>query len=110
MFKGIRKTSSAYYKQVYEVCVFNCFTEPNPPTDLQCPQSPLDISLEISWTAPTEPNGLVLRYQINASPGNLQIYTSSNETVKNVEGLSPGITLKQVKNYYRSVQTKIWLT
>lgn len=68
------------------------FTEPNPPTNLQCPRSPLDISLEISWTAPTEPNGRIFRYQIDVSPDNLQIYTSSNETHKNVEGLSSGIS------------------
>lgn len=72
------------------------FTEPNPPTNIRCPQSPLDVSLEISWSAPTEPNGLVLRYQIDVSPGNLgQVYTSSNETHKNVEGLSPGMTSKK---------------
>lgn len=68
------------------------FTEPNPPTNLQCPQSPLNVSLEISWTVPTQPNGLVLKYQIYVSPGNLQIYTSSNETYKFVENLLPGIT------------------
>uniref|UniRef100_K1RD42 Receptor-type tyrosine-protein phosphatase N2 n=1 Tax=Magallana gigas TaxID=29159 RepID=K1RD42_MAGGI len=64
-------------------------TKPNPPTNLLCPQSPLDISLEISWTAPTEPNGLIFRYQIDVSQGNLQVNTSSNETQKNVEGLLP---------------------
>lgn len=74
-------------------CVFNkIFTEPNPPTNLLCPQSSLDISLEISWTAPAKPNGLIFRYQIDVSPGNLQVNTSSNETHKNVEGLSPGMT------------------
>lgn len=74
-------------------CVFNqIFTEPNPPTNLLCPQSPLDISLEISWKAPAKPNGLIFRYQIDVSPGNLQINTSSNETHKNVEGLLPGMT------------------
>lgn len=76
------------------VLFFLIFTEPNPPTNLQCPQSPLDISLEISWTAPTEPNGLIFRYQINVSPGNLQVNTSSDETHKNVEGLSPGMTYR----------------
>lgn len=72
--------------------VYFFFTGPNPPTNLQCPQSPLDITLEISWTAPENPNGLLYRYQINVSPGNLQMYTSSNVTHKNVEGLSPGMT------------------
>lgn len=85
-------------------CVF-FFTEPNPPTNLKCPRSPLDISLEISWTAPENPNGLIFRYQINVLPDNLQVYTSSNETLKNVEGISPGMTLKNETelNYDRSV-------
>lgn len=52
----------------------------------------MDISLKISWTAPTEPNGLIVRYQINVSPRNLQIYTSLNEKHKNVEGQLSGIT------------------
>lgn len=75
------------------ICKRKIFTEPGTPTNLQCPQSPLDVSLEISWTAPTEPNGLIVKYQIDVSPGNLgQIYTTLNETHKNVGGLSPGMT------------------
>lgn len=75
---------------LYEMCLF---IEPDPPTNLQCPQNPLDVSLKISWTAPSEPNGNIVMYQINVSPRHLgQIYTSSNETNKNVEGLLPGIT------------------
>lgn len=88
----LRITFSADYENVYEVCIFLIFTEPNPPTNLQCPQSPLDISLEISWTAPAKPNGLIFRYQIDVSPSNLQVYTSPDETHKNVEGLLPGMT------------------
>lgn len=66
-------------------------TEPNPPTNLSCPQSPLDVSLEISWIAPAEPNGIIRMYQINVNQGSLgQVYTLSNETHKKVEGLSPG--------------------
>nr|XP_034308545.1 phosphatidylinositol phosphatase PTPRQ-like [Crassostrea gigas] len=65
-------------------------TKPDPPTNLQCPQNPLDVSLKISWTAPSEPNGNIVMYQINVSPRHLgQIYTSSNETHTNVEGLLP---------------------
>lgn len=86
---GILETVKKFMKCV----IFFYLTEPNPPTNLQCPQSPLDISLEISWTAPAEPNGLIYRYQINVSLGNLsQIFTTSNETSKNVENLSPGMT------------------
>lgn len=98
MFKVTRFgiTFSADYEKVYEVCIFlKIFTEPNPPTNLKCPQSPLDISLEISWTAPENPNGRVLKYQIDVSPGNLQFYTTSNETHKNVGGLSPGMTYNE---------------
>lgn len=79
-------------KKFMKCVFFLIFTEPNPPTNLQCPQSPLDISLEISWTAPAKPNGLIFRYQIDVSPRNLQVYTSSDETHKNVEGLLPGMT------------------
>lgn len=35
-------------------------------------------------------------YQIDVSPGNLQMYTSSNKTHKNVEGLSPGMKQKKI--------------
>lgn len=35
-------------------------------------------------------------YQIDVSPGNLQMNTSSNKTHKNVEGLSPGMKQKKI--------------
>ena len=69
------------------------YTEPGPPTDVQCPQQPLDVSLHISWTAPTKPNGTIAQYQINVnSPGySNTLKTGSPNTYYNVLGLKAGL-------------------
>ena len=67
-------------------------TEPGSPTNVTCIQI-LDTSIELSWTAPSNPNGLIKHYQINISPqgnsGN-SINTSTNKTEMLVGGLYPG--------------------
>lgn len=65
------------------------YTEPGPPTDVQCPQQPLDVSLHISWTAPTNPNGRIAEYQINVNSKTLK--TGSTSTNYNVLGLNAGL-------------------
>ncbi|XP_061176199.1 phosphatidylinositol phosphatase PTPRQ-like [Saccostrea echinata] len=67
-------------------------TRPKPPNDVSCPQQPKDISLEISWEPPTNPNGQIVMYQIHinpGSPGGRIINTTNNATSYNVMGLSP---------------------
>ncbi|XP_061176197.1 phosphatidylinositol phosphatase PTPRQ-like [Saccostrea echinata] len=64
-------------------------TKPDPPTNLACPQQPKDISLEISWMPPTNPNGQIVRYQIHVNLGDRIIDTPNNATSYNVVGLSP---------------------
>ncbi|XP_062587374.1 titin-like [Saccostrea cucullata] len=63
-------------------------TRPGPPINVNCPQHPKDISLEISWEPPTNPNGEIVMYQIHVNPGGLTINTPDNVTKYNVMGLS----------------------
>lgn len=64
---------------------------PGPPINVRCPQSSLDVSLEISWTAPINPNGRIVQYLINLKEQSRTILTSSAATTENVEGLLPGL-------------------
>lgn len=65
---------------------------PGPPTNVKCLVDPLDISLEISWTAPTNPNGVIVQYQININPGKMdQANITSVATKKVVDNLIPGM-------------------
>lgn len=65
---------------------------PGPPTNVKCLVDPLDISLEISWTAPTNPNGAIVQYQININPGKMdQANITSIATKKVVDNLIPGM-------------------
>ncbi|XP_062583571.1 receptor-type tyrosine-protein phosphatase delta-like [Saccostrea cucullata] len=63
-------------------------TKPGPPTNIKCPQSPMDTSLIISWTAPSNPNGQIVMYQISVNPGNI-IKTVDNSSTYNVMELNP---------------------
>ncbi|XP_062620657.1 usherin-like, partial [Saccostrea cucullata] len=63
-------------------------TKPDPPINVCCPQHPKDISLEISWEPPINPNGQIVMYQIHVNPGGLTINTTNNVTNYNVIGLS----------------------
>lgn len=68
------------------------FIEPGSPTNVRCTQK-LDTSIDLSWTAPSDPNGLIKHYQINISPqGNsgYSINTTTNKTEMLVGGLNPG--------------------
>ncbi|XP_052712082.1 receptor-type tyrosine-protein phosphatase eta-like isoform X2 [Crassostrea angulata] len=65
-------------------------TQPGPPINVRCPDSPLDVSLHMTWRAPTNPNGVIQSYLIAVSsriPSNIN--TSSNITNKIVDGLLP---------------------
>uniref|UniRef100_K1PNA9 Uncharacterized protein n=1 Tax=Magallana gigas TaxID=29159 RepID=K1PNA9_MAGGI len=65
-------------------------TRPGPPTNVKCLVDQLDISLEISWTAPTNPNGVIVQYQININPGKMdQSNITSVATKKIVDNLIP---------------------
>lgn len=67
-------------------------TEPGPPTNVNCPVNPLDTSLEISWTAPTNPNGVIVQYQININTEKMdQVNITSVATKKVIEHLIPGM-------------------
>ncbi|XP_056016663.1 mucin-2-like isoform X2 [Ostrea edulis] len=55
-------------------------TRPDPPTGVTCPGEPKDKSLEISWTAPTAPNGRIVKYIILVS-GEV---TNTVDTLSNV--------------------------
>lgn len=65
---------------------------PGPPTNVKCLVDLLDISLEISWTAPTNPNGVIVKYQININPGKMdQANITSVATKKVVDNLISGM-------------------
>ncbi|XP_062583572.1 receptor-type tyrosine-protein phosphatase eta-like [Saccostrea cucullata] len=67
-------------------------TKPGSPINLSCPQHPKDISLEISWEPPINPNGQIVMYQVHVNPGNPGeriINTTNNVTNYNVMGLIP---------------------
>lgn len=81
-------------KQFFLTC-----TEPDPPTDVKCPDNPLDVSLHISWEAPTNANGIIQHYKIVIPSRNPSIIlTSSNVTSQIVDGLLQGMTLQQIFN------------
>ena len=72
--------------------IFFVYTEPDPPTNVICTQQ-LDTSLEISWDAPTKPNGLIKYYLIDIFLlGNKvkTINSSTNATSQKVDALEPG--------------------
>lgn len=80
--------------------IFIC-TEPEPPRDVRCPEVPLDVSLQISWKAPNNSNGVILQYQITIHLNNPRVINaSSTDLSKNVEGLSPGIVHVYFKLIY----------
>lgn len=72
--------------------IFFAYTEPDPPTNVICTQQ-LDTSLEISWDAPSKPNGLIKYYLIDIFLlGNKvkTINSSTNATSQKVEDLVQG--------------------
>ena len=72
--------------------IFFVYTEPDPPTKVECTQE-LDTSLEISWDAPSKPNGLIKYYLIDIFLlGNKvkTINSSTNATSQKVDALEPG--------------------
>lgn len=78
-----------FFKHYFLTC-----TEPDPPTNVRCPDSPLDVSLHISWEAPTNSNGIIQHYMIIIPSRDPDIIlTSSNVTNKNVDGLHQGMML-----------------
>ncbi|XP_052711656.1 phosphatidylinositol phosphatase PTPRQ-like isoform X3 [Crassostrea angulata] len=65
-------------------------TKPGPPTDVKCVVNPLDTSLDISWIPPINPNGVIVQYQININPGEMdQVNISSTSTKKTIKNLLP---------------------
>nr|XP_034332445.1 receptor-type tyrosine-protein phosphatase eta isoform X3 [Crassostrea gigas] len=65
-------------------------TQPGPPVNVSCPDNPLDVSLHMTWKAPTNPNGVIQSYLITVSSGmHSNINISSKITNKIVDGLLP---------------------
>ncbi|XP_056016669.1 titin-like isoform X1 [Ostrea edulis] len=75
-------------------------TRPGPPTGVKCPGEPKDKSLEISWTAPTAPNGRIVKYIIIVSGA----VTKTVDTLSNVNTFDI-IGLLEERSYTFAVKT-----
>lgn len=76
-------------------------TGPGPPTNVRCVANPIDVSLEISWTPPTNPNGVIVQYQINVNLGKMNVVNiSSSSTKKVIENLIPGTHFNMLFSFH----------
>ena len=82
------------------------FTEPGSPTSVECPAQPKDMSLDISWTAPTNPNGFI-QYYLIAVYNEFNVFQRNVNTTEDVvkytvQSLSPGEEINSCLEYTQS--------
>ena len=68
-------------------CVCSCATVPGPVSGLSATQGV--VQLTISWSPPSEPNGIITMYQVSYNISGVLNYTNTSATQHTLRDLSP---------------------